>query len=829
MMQRGPERFTEQARLALSNSQDILRQYKHSQWDVEHILLALLRQEDGLAEQILKRLDVSMPDLKAQVERALGQSPKSANPVSQVYNTPRSAKLLKNAEAEAGRMKDEFIGVEHLLIAAAMVEDGAGAAALKGAGVTLERIYKALAEIRGPHRVTDARAESKYGSLKRYSIDLTELALQGKLDPVVCRDEEIRRVMQTLIRRKKNNPVVIGEAGVGKTAIAEGLAQRIAAGDVPNTLKNRRVMALDMGALVAGSKFRGEFEERVKAVIDEVKAAKGEVFLFIDEIHTMVGAGGAEGAIDASNLLKPALARGEMQTIGATTVSEYRRHIEKDSALERRFQPIYLEEPSLDETVEILNALKPRYEIHHKVTIDSSALKAAASLSHRYLTDRHLPDKAVDLLDEAASKLRLDAESLPARLKEKEGRLLELGDIEEAAAQRGDYERAAQIKTEKLRIEQEYEAERNEWFKEKRIDADMRVDAEDIAQLIHSWTGIPVARLLEGEAERLLQMEERLHQRIVGQDEAVNAVSEAIRRSRSRLQDPRRPIGSFIFLGPTGVGKTELARVLAQYLFDDEDAMVRMDMSEYMERHAVSRLIGAPPGYVGYEEGGQLAEAVRSRPFRVVLFDEIEKAHPEVFNILLQILEDGRLTDGQGRTVDFRNTVIIMTSNLGSREAGRSQVGFRAYGRGILDEERLKRSVEAALKQAFRPEFLNRIDEVIVFNALTPAQIKEIVTLMTQDIQERLAERMITIEMTDAALDWLVREGYDPVYGARPLRRALQRYVENPMSKKILAGELKEGDHVTVVLEGNALAFRAGAPVAAAAVPASPVGAEGQD
>ena len=803
-----PERFTEQAQQALSKSQEILRHYKQSQWDVEHILLALLQQEKGLTVQILEKLQVSVPVLKGQLEEALGKVPKTTYPSNQVYSTPRSSRLIEHAADESARMNDEFIGVEHLLIAVTMEEgDDPGASILKNAGVTTEKVYQALAQIRGGHRITDPRAESKYRSLERYSVDLTALASEGKLDPVVGREQEIRRVMQTLIRRKKNNPVIIGEAGVGKTAIAEGLAQLIAAGDVPSSLKDRRIMALDMGALVAGSKFRGEFEERLKAVIDEVKAAKGTVYLFIDEIHTMVGAGGAEGAIDASNLLKPALARGEFQTIGATTMSEYRKYIEKDQALERRFQPIYLEEPSVEETVEILKSLRPRYEEHHNVKIDDLALESAASLSHRYLTERHLPDKAVDLLDEAASKLRLDSETLPDHVKEHRRRIEELDSRAEEAAQQGDYEKAAQIRMEKLRIVGESKEEH---------DGKM-VHAEDIAQLINSWTGIPVAQLLEGEAERLLNMEERLHQRIIGQDEAVNAISEAIRRSRSHLKDPRRPIGSFIFLGPTGVGKTELARALAQYLFDDEEALVRMDMSEYMDRHTASRLIGAPPGYVGYEEGGQLSEAVRSRPFRVVLFDEIEKAHPEVFNVLLQILEDGRLTDGHGRTVDFRNTVIIMTSNLGTREMGRTPVGFRSDGKGVLDEERLKVSVKDALKRAFRPEFLNRIDEIIVFNPLTQDQIREIVKLMTGEIQERLSEQRISLKLTERALGWLVREGYDPVYGARPLRRALQRYVENPLAKKILAGELKEGDAVTVDQDDEGLTFSTKAPVASAA------------
>ena len=661
-----PEKFTEQAQHVLASSQEVVRRYSHSQWDVEHILLALLELEQGLPRDILDNLGVSVDAVKSRLEQVLEESPRVSHDAGQIYATPRGARLLDNARAEAERLKDEFIGTEHLLIGATMEREGEAPRILQEQGIDQEKVYRALMQVRGTHRVTDPRAESKYRSLERYSIDLTELARQGKLDPVVGRDDEVRRVMQTLTRRKKNNPVIIGEAGVGKTAIAEGLAQRIVAGDVPAVLKDRRVAALDMGALVAGSKFRGEFEERLKAVMDEVKAAEGEVILFIDEIHTVVGAGGAEGAIDASNLLKPALQRGELQCIGATTIDEYRKYIEKDSALERRFQSIYLEEPTVDETIDILRALRPRYEAHHKVKIEDSSLTAAARLSHRYITGRHLPDKAVDLIDEAASKLRIDAESLPGNLKGMERRLQELSDEEEAAAQRSDYERAAQLKTDRLRMEQQYVGERDAWLRDKKIDT--VVHEESIAELIAKWTGIPVASLLEGEAEKLLHMEDSLHQRVVGQEEAVGVVSEAIRRARAGLGDPKRPIGSFIFLGPTGVGKTELARALSAFLFDDESNMIRVDMSEYMEKHTVSRLIGAPPGYVGFDDGGQLTEAVRRHAFRVVLFDEIEKAHPDVFNLLLQILEDGRLTDGHGRTVDFRNTVVIMTSNLGTGE-----------------------------------------------------------------------------------------------------------------------------------------------------------------
>ena len=810
-----PEKFTEQAQQVLASSQDIVRRYSHSQWDAEHVLLALLELEHGLPSDILDNLGVSVELVRERLQEALEKSPKVAYEATQIYATPRAARLLDNARAEAERLKDEFIGTEHLLIGATMEGEGDAARILKEYEVDQENVYRALMQVRGTHRVTDPRAESKYRSLERYSIDLTELARQGKLDPVVGRDEEVRRVMQTLTRRKKNNPVIIGEAGVGKTAIAEGLAQRIVAGDVPNVLKDRRVLALDMGALVAGSKFRGEFEERLKAVMDEVKSAQGEVILFIDEIHTVVGAGGAEGAIDASNLLKPALQRGELQCIGATTADEYRKYIEKDSALERRFQSIYLEEPTVDETVEILRALRPRYEAHHKVKIEDSSLLAAARFSQRYITDRHLPDKAVDLIDEAASKLHIDAESLPSNLKGTERRIRELNNEEEAAAQRSDYEGAAQQRTERLRLEQEFIRDREAWLRDKKID--MIVDEEDIAELISRWTGIPVSRLLEGEAQRLLNMEENIHQRLVGQEEAVVAVSEAIRRARSGLSDPKRPIGSFIFLGPTGVGKTELARALSEFLFDDEANMIRVDMSEYLEKHTVSRLIGAPPGYVGFEEGGQLTEAVRRHPFRVILFDEVEKAHPDVFNILLQILEDGRLTDGHGRTVDFRNTVVIMTSNLGTGEVGRQPVGFRRDGRDVIDEERLRASVQDALKRAFRPEFLNRVDEIIIFNPLTQEQIERIVSLMANDVRIRLADRDITFDLTPEACQWLAKEGFDPTFGARPLRRAVQRYLETPISKAILAGEFQAGDHVLVDGGPQGLSFSK-APLAATAV-----------
>jgi len=797
------ERFTEQAQEALALSQQLVRNYQHSQWDVEHILLALLQQEHGLTGDILSKLGVNADEVRRRVEEALEKTPKISHEGAMLYATPRTVRLLQNAASEADRLKDEFIGTEHLLIAMAAEREGDANTILGDFGIDQEKLYSTLQGIRGGQRVTDPRAESKYGALEKYSRDLTMLAREGKLDPVIGREDEIKRVMQVLTRRTKNNPVIIGEAGVGKTAIVEGLAQKIAADDVPDSLKGKRVIALDMGALVAGSKFRGEFEERLKAVMDEIRQAKGEIVLFIDEMHTVVGAGAAEGAIDASNMLKPALARGELQCVGATTLDEYREHIEKDAALERRLQPVYIGEPSVEDTIEMLRGLRPRYEAHHKIQITDSALVAAAQLSQRYISDRYLPDKAVDLIDEAASKLRIDTESAPPEVKELEKRVQQLVHEEEAASQRQEYERAAQIKVERLRLEEEYNQAKSKWLQEERIDS--VVDEEDIAEMVSKWTGIPVSRMLEGEAEKLLQMEERIHERIIGQDDAVRVVSESIRRARAGLKDPRRPIGSFIFLGPTGVGKTELARALAEFLFDDEEAMVRLDMSEYMEKHTVSRLIGAPPGYIGYEEGGQLTEAVRRRPYKVILFDEVEKAHPDVFNALLQILEDGRLTDGHGRTVDFKNTVVIMTSNLGTEEFQRQSIGFSRQAKS--EQERQKSAIESALKQTFRPEFLNRLDEIVILQALTEEQIKQIVDLMMKDVQKRLADRKITVELTDEAKDQLAKEGFDPAFGARPLRRTIQRQVENPLSTKILQGEFKEGDRILVGVGPDGFTF----------------------
>jgi ATP-dependent Clp protease ATP-binding subunit ClpC len=800
-----PDRFTEQAQEIIAASQELVRQYRHNQWDVEHVLLALLAKEDSVVADILKELGVNIEQVRERVEQVLQRSPKMAYEGGQIFATPRIASVFQTASNEADRLKDEFVSTEHLLIAIAGEQNGEAARILREFGIDQEKIYRALQDIRGGQRVTDPRAESKYRALEKYSRDLTELARAGKLDPVIGRDEEIKRVMQILTRRTKNNPVIIGEVGVGKTAIAEGLAQKIVAGDVPDSLKGRRVLALDMGALVAGSKFRGEFEERLKAVMDEIRRAQGEIVLFIDELHTVVGAGAAEGAIDASNMLKPALARGELQAVGATTLDEYKKYVEKDRALERRFQPVYIDEPSVEDTIEMLKGLRPRYESHHKIKIADSAIEAAAKLSQRYVSDRHLPDKAIDLIDEAASKLRIDAESSPPEVKELEQKIQQMTNEEEAASQRNDYKQAATLKARRLGLEKQHEAAKSKWLKDKKIKN--VVDEEDIAELISKWTGIPVSRMLEGETEKLIHMEESIHLRVVGQDEAITAVSDAIRRARAGLKDPRRPIGSFIFLGPTGVGKTELARALAEFLFDDEEAMVRLDMSEYMEKHTVSRLIGAPPGYIGYEEGGQLTEAVRRRPYKVILFDEIEKAHPDVFNVLLQILEDGRLTDGHGRTVDFKNTVVIMTSNLGSQEFQRGSLGFRHEMQSDSEQKRLRGEIESALKRTFRPEFLNRLDEVIIFRPLTEEQIRQIVDLQIKEVQKRLADRKITVVLTDAAKDYLAKTGFDPSFGARPLKRVIQREVENPLSKKILQGEFKEGGEVKVDLSTEGLVF----------------------
>jgi ATP-dependent Clp protease ATP-binding subunit ClpC len=792
------DRFTERAQDAAMRAYEVLQRYGHSQVDTEHLLLALIEQPEGVIPDILNQLGVDMEMISRRLDEELKRSPRTqiyGGGVGQVYITPRLKRVIDQSNEEASKLKDDYISTEHLFLAIANERNTPAARILAEQGVTRERILDAIKEVRGGQKVTTPQAESRYRTLEKFSRDLTQLAREGKLDPVIGRDAEILRVIQVLSRRTKNNPVLIGGAGVGKTAIAEGLAQQIAVDDVPEILSGKKVIQLDLGAMVAGTRFRGEFEERLKAAMEEIQRAEGEIILFIDEIHSVVGAGGAMGALDASSMMKPALARGELRCIGATTPDEYRRYIEKDAALERRFAPIWVEEPSVEDTIEMLHGLQDRYEAHHNVHFTDEALVAAARLSQRYVTDRHLPDKAVDLMDEAASKLRVAIYSMPPDLKEMKARLQKLATEEEAAWANRDYERAAQFKAERLALEAEFEQKRDAWRQETGLDE--IVDSEDIAEVVASWTGIPVNSLLQTESEKLLDMEQHLHQRIVGQDQAINAIADAIRRARSGMKDPRRPIGSFIFLGSSGVGKTELAKALAEFMFDDEDAMVRIDMSEYREQHTVSRLFGAPPGYVGYEEGGQLTEAVRRRPYQIVLFDEIEKAHPDVYNALLQILEDGRLTDGQGRVVDFRNTVLIMTSNIGTQYAKQGgTLGFLRSTDADDEAREAKEKIEEGLKRTFRPEFLNRIDEIIIFHTLTLDHVEQIVDLQLNDIRERLQERGITIELTEAARRWLAQEGYDPAFGARPLRRTLQRYVESPLSRRILRGEFQAGDHV---------------------------------
>jgi len=798
------DRFTERAQDVAMRAYEILQRYGHGQVDTEHIFLAMLEQPEGVTSQVLENLGASAEAMRVQIEEHLRGSPKMAGAsphptaVAQVFITPRLKRVMEVASQEAGKLKDEYISTEHLLLAIASERSGASARILKDQGVTKQGILSAVEEVRGGQRVTSPTAESRYRTLEKYSRDLTEAAREGKLDPCVGRSAEILRLMQVLCRRTKNNPVLIGDAGVGKTAIVEGLAQQIAADDVPELLLGKRLLSLDLGAMVAGTRFRGEFEERLKTAIEEVQRAEGEIILFIDELHTVVGAGAASGAIDASNMMKPALARGELRCIGATTPDEYRKHIEKDSALERRFAPVWVEEPSVDETIEILVGLRGCYEAHHEITYDEAALVAAARLSHRYVTDRHLPDKAIDLIDEAAAKLRVANYSMPRELREMKVRLLKLAADEESSWAAREYERAAQHKADRLKLEEGFEAARAIWREESGLKDEVLED--DIAKVVASWTGIPLSAMLETEAQKLLRMEEALHKRIVGQEEGIAAVADAIRRARSGLKDPRRPIGSFIFIGPSGVGKTELAKALAEFMFDDDDALVRLDMSEYRERHTVSRLMGAPPGYVGYDEGGQLTEAVRRRPYRVILFDEIEKAHPEVFNALLQILDDGRLTDGQGHVVDFRNTVLIMTSNIGTEFAKRGgALGFLKQEPGSSAEEQERhQTIEDGLKTTFRPEFLNRVDEVIIFHTLAPEHMMQIVDFQMQEISERLAEQGLQVHLSDEAREWLADVGYDPQFGARPLRRALQRYVESRLSKLLLGGEFSSGDTVLV-------------------------------
>ncbi|MGE5570900.1 MAG: ATP-dependent chaperone ClpB [Rhodospirillales bacterium] len=861
-------RFTEKAQDAVRAAQSIAVRYGNQQIDVEHLLSALLDQQDGLAPAILSKADINLEGLRRRVQQEIERMPKVSGPAGgpdQVYITGRLNRLLTQAEDEARRLKDEYVSVEHLLLA--MTDDGGATGRIfKDFNVTRERLMRAMQEVRGNQRVTSPTPETTYQALERYGRDLTKAAAQGKLDPVIGRDEEIRRVIQVLSRRTKNNPVLIGDPGVGKTAIVEGLAQRILRGDVPEGLKDKRVVTLDMGALVAGAKYRGEFEERLKAVLKEVQASEGQVILFIDELHNVVGAGRAEGSMDAANLLKPMLARGELHCIGATTLDEYRKHIEKDAALERRFQPILVDQPSVEDTISILRGLRERYEIHHGVRIKDSALVAAAVLSNRYISDRFLPDKAIDLVDEAAARLRTEIDSRPTELDERLRRIMqleierealkketdaaskerlakierELADLRteadalearwqnekqavlrlrglreqieqtrleiEQAERQYDLNRAAELKYGKLiQLERQLEAENEALAKQDGAPRLIKeeVDEEDIAEVVSRWTGVPVSKLLEGEAGKLMHLEDELHKRVVGQDEAVEAVAEAVIRARSGLKDPNRPIGSFIFLGPTGVGKTELARALAEFLFDDERAMIRIDMSEYQEKHTVARLIGAPPGYVGFEEGGQLTEAVRRRPYSVILFDEIEKAHHDVFNVLLQILDDGRLTDGQGRTVDFKNTIIIMTSNVGSPRILEYRGAFEGY-----EYDRMKQAVLEELRRHFRPEFLNRVDEIIVFHALSEEHLKRIVEIQLDRLRARLADRHIQLELTDAARTFLVRTGYDPNYGARPLKRAIQKEVETPLARMVLKGELRDNQAVEVDFDDERGALR---------------------
>ncbi len=854
------DRFTLKVQEALQAAQALAREHSHQALEPLHLLAALLDQEDGVVDPVLQKLGVSPQTLSGRVRSELERMPKVYGADAGSHLGGRLQQVLEKAWSEAERLKDDYLSSEHVLLALAARADEPAGRLLKEAGVTPDRIYKVLVEVRGTHRVTDQDPEAKYQALARYGRDLTELARKGRLDPVIGRDEEIRRCIQVLSRRTKNNPVLIGEPGVGKTAIVEGMARRIVAGDVPEGLKGRQLFALDLGSLIAGAKFRGEFEDRLKAVLKEIIASEGQIILFIDELHTLVGAGAAEGAVDAANMLKPALARGELRTIGATTLDEYRKHIEKDAALERRFQPVFVAEPSLQDTIAILRGLKEKYEVHHGVRITDSALVAAATLSTRYISDRFLPDKAVDLVDEAASRLRIEIDSMPMEIDEVERRIMQL-EIERQAMQRekdeASRERLARIEAELAELREKSTEMKARWNLEKEQIQQIRqlkesqeqsalsaeeaerrgdlarvaeirygtllqierqlqeatarlaelqkngkylkeeVEEEDVAEVVARWTGIPVSRLLEGEVEKLIHMEDRLHERLVGQDEAVRAVSHAVRRSRAGIADPNRPVGVFLFLGPTGVGKTELGRALAEFLFDDERAMIRLDMSEYQEKHTVARMIGAPPGYVGFDEGGQLTEAVRRRPYSVVLLDEIEKAHSDVFNVLLQVMDDGRLTDGHGRTVDFRNTILVMTSNVGSQwllESG-------------LDEEEKEAMVERALHEKFRPEFLNRIDEVVHFHSLDRAALERIIEIQIDLLRRRLADRGIEIELDPEARIYLAEAGYDPVFGARPLKRAVQKHVQDALAMAVLQGKVRQGDRVRVVRQGGGLDF----------------------
>jgi ATP-dependent Clp protease ATP-binding subunit ClpC len=796
------DRFTERAQEAAQRAAEIIQRYGHNQIDTEHILLALIEQPEGVITQILDILAIEPEMLKNKLDDVLRSSPKASifgGGDGQIFITPRVKRVMELANEEASKLKDEFISTEHLFLAILSERNTPASRLLIESGVDQKRVLEAIMRIRGGQKVTDRKAEARYRTLEKFSRDLTALAHEKKLDPVIGRDEEILQVIQVLSRRTKNNPVLIGEAGVGKTAIVEGLAQKIADNDVPEILMGRKVIALDLGAMIAGSRFRGEFEERLKSSIEEVQRSSGEIILFIDELHTVVGAGAAQGSMDASNMLKPALSRGELQCVGATTLDEYQKHIEKDAALERRFSPVYVDEPSIEETIQMLEGLRDRYEAHHKVHITDEALSAAAKLSARYITDRFLPDKAIDLMDGSAAKLRVALYSMPSELKKMKSEIDRLLAEEEQAGIERDYERAALKKADRLRLDSEFNKKRDEWEAEHKLDE--VVDENDIAELVSQATGIPMNQMMQSEADRLLNMEEKLHERIIGQDEAINAIADAIRRARSGLKDPKRPIGSFVFIGPSGVGKTELAKALAEFMFDDEDSLVRLDMSEYREQHTASRLFGAPPGYIGYEEGGQLTEAVRRRPYRVILFDEIEKAHPEVWNSLLQILDDGRLTDGQGRVVDFRNTVLIMTSNLGTEFIQHGgTLGFLQQS-GDAEDIEAKQKIEKSLKDTFRPEFLNRIDEIIIFSPLSLEQMYKIVELQLSDIMVRLEDHGLKISLTKKAGEWLAKEGYDSNFGARPLQRTLQKYIESPLSVKLLSKEFKEGDSIQIDLD----------------------------